>query len=60
IEPEENYIRIEKFLQQNPNFQLDDAANYLPNDVCKDGYMQTFPHSHNTDGAFAARLIKIS
>ncbi len=60
IEPEENSMRIEKFLAENPNFQLDDAANYLPQNVCKDGFMQTFPHVHNTDGAFAARLIKIS
>jgi len=58
IEPEENYLRIENFLAEHPNFRLDDASQYLPADVCKDGYMQTFPHLHHTDGAFAARLIK--
>jgi 16S rRNA (cytosine967-C5)-methyltransferase len=60
IEPEENMQIIEKFLQQNPNFELDRAENYLNPEICKDGYLQMFPHVHNTDGAFGARLIKKS
>lgn len=58
IEPEENEENIKWFLNEYPEFELDPAENYLPEEVCKNGFMQTFPHIHNTDGAFAARLIK--
>jgi len=58
IEPEENADSVRWLLENNPDLQLDPAENYLPAEVCRDGFMQTFPHIHNTDGAFAARLIK--
>lgn len=58
IEPEENEQQVEWFLQQFPDFTLDRAENYLPENICSNGYMQTFPHKHNCDGAFAARLVK--
>ena len=60
IEPEENSEQIIGFLEKHPEFVLDNADNYLPIEVCRDGFMQTFPHIHHTDGAFAARLIKQS
>ena len=58
IDPEENNLMAEWFLNTFPDFKLDPAENYLPKDVCKDGYMQTFPNIHGTDGAFAARFVK--
>lgn len=58
IEPEENFENIEWFLREHTNFRLDPAEKYLPEKVCKDGYLQTFPHIHYIDGAFSARLIK--
>ena len=58
IEPEENQDNVEWFLENHPEFELDPAEKYLPSDVCKDGYMQTLPHVHLCDGAFAARLVK--
>lgn len=58
IEPEENTDMIEWFLKEFPDFILDPAENYLPEEICKDGYMQTYPHTHGFDGAFAARLVK--
>ncbi len=58
IEPEENIEVVRWLMEQNPELELDPAEKYLPADVCKDGVMQTFPHLHNTDGAFAARLVK--
>lgn len=58
IEKEENEDNIEWFLKEFENYYLDPAENYLPPSVCKDGYMQTFPHRHSIDGAFAARLIR--
>lgn len=58
IDPEENIAIAEWFLQTFPEFKVDPAENYLPADVCKDGYMQTFPHLHHIDGAFAVRFVK--
>lgn len=60
IEPEENTMIAEWFLDKFPNFELDNAENYLPKEVCKDSYMQTYPHLHDTDGSFGARFIKKS
>jgi 16S rRNA (cytosine967-C5)-methyltransferase len=60
IDREENAGNIEWFLAEHPEFEIDPADRYLPPEVCKDGFMQTFPHIHHTDGAFAARLIKKS
>lgn len=57
-EPEENTENIQWFLENFDEFELDDASKYLPKEVCIDGMMQTLPHIHNIDGAFAARLIK--
>ena len=50
---------ITKFLEKNKDFELDNAENYISKKVCLNGMMQTFPHLHNTDGAFAARLKRI-
>lgn len=56
IEPEENTQIAQWILDNYSDFELDPADNYLPKEVCKDGFMQTFPHLHNSDGAFAARF----
>lgn len=58
IEPEENVENIEWFLNKHTEFELDPAENYLQPELCKAGYMMLYPHIHNIDGAFAARLIK--
>jgi len=58
IEPEENYNIIKKFLDNNPSFKLENASLYFPSDlVDENGCIQTFPHIHHMDGAFAAKLI---
>jgi len=60
IEPEENYGIIERFLSGNSNFKLESAKDKFPDDILDDhGCIQTFPHKHKMDGAFAAKLIKI-
>lgn len=58
IEPEENVNIIKKFLENNKNFVIDDAKKYVNEVYVKDGFIQTFPHLHNIDGAFGARLIR--
>lgn len=60
IETEENEDNIAWFLSEFPEFSLDPAENYLPAEVCEQGFMKTIPGKHLTDGAFAARLIRKS
>jgi 16S rRNA (cytosine967-C5)-methyltransferase len=61
IEPEENFEIIKKFLSDNNNFKLETANEYLPEQlVDSNGCVQTYPHIHQIDGSFAARLVRIS
>jgi len=60
IEPEENSEVVAWFLERHPEFELDRAENHLTADVCSDGFLQTFPHKHKSDGAFGARLTRKS
>jgi 16S rRNA (cytosine967-C5)-methyltransferase len=61
IEPEENFEIVKKFLQDNPNFRFESAKGMFPDELIdENGCIQTLPHIHKTDGAFAARLVKVS
>ena len=58
-EPEENEEIVETFLQEHPDFGLEDAGAHLPapaGDLAAKGYLRTWPHRHGIDGFFAARL----
>jgi 16S rRNA (cytosine967-C5)-methyltransferase len=59
---EENEDRISSFLESHPEFELTDPRPDLPEtayDLVDDGrYLRTFPHRHDLDGFFAARLRK--
>jgi 16S rRNA (cytosine967-C5)-methyltransferase len=60
IEPEENYEVVKKFLEGNPNFKFDSAKDKVADNlVDENGCIQTLPHRHLMDGAFAAKLIRI-
>jgi 16S rRNA (cytosine967-C5)-methyltransferase len=60
IEPEENFEIINKFLSNHPNFILVDAGDSLPKEVIDENKcVQTLPHIHQMDGAFAAKLKRI-
>lgn len=59
IEPEENFDIVKKFLANNPGFDLESAKDKFPNEILdENGCVQTLPHKHNMDGAFAAKLVK--
>jgi 16S rRNA (cytosine967-C5)-methyltransferase len=59
IEPEENELMVERFLQENKEFHTESASRFVPEGVTNStGYVYTFPHRHKMDGSFAARLIK--
>ena len=61
IEPEENFEIVKKFLAENPNFRFENAKERFPAELLdENGCIQTLPHIHKTDGAFAARLVRES
>jgi 16S rRNA (cytosine967-C5)-methyltransferase len=58
-EPEENQEVVKRFLDQHPEFRVENAAGFVSRDlVTADGYVETFPHRHAMDGSFAVRLVK--
>jgi 16S rRNA (cytosine967-C5)-methyltransferase len=60
IEPEENFLIVKKFLENHPGFKLESARDKFPDDIVdENGCIQTYPHVHQMDGAFSAKLIKI-
>lgn len=60
IEPEENFEIVKKFLDKHENFKLVNAAeNFSSELIDENGCIQTFPHIHHMDGAFAAKIIRI-
>ena len=61
IEPEENFEIVKKFLEENPNFTFESAKGKFPDEIIdENGCVQTLPHVHKMDGAFAAKLVRIS
>ena len=61
IEPDENIMIVQKFLTEHDNFQLQSARDFVPAEVLDaNDCVQTLPHVHKMDGAFAARLVRIS
>lgn len=60
IEDEENFQVVKRFLDNNPDFELKSGKGILPDDVLdENGCVQTFPHRHQMDGVFAAKLVKV-
>jgi 16S rRNA (cytosine967-C5)-methyltransferase len=56
---EENEDRVEHFLENHPEFRVEDASAFLPSEVVSEqGFLQTWPDLHGMDGSFAARLRK--
>lgn len=60
-EPEENVGVVREFLSKYSEFHIEDASPYMNKAlVTPEGFVETFPHRHQVDGSFAARLIKSS
>jgi 16S rRNA (cytosine967-C5)-methyltransferase len=60
IEPEENFEVVKKFLENNSNFKLLNASDNVSAELVDDhNCISTFPHIHQMDGAFAAKLMRI-
>lgn len=62
IEPIENEEVVQRFLTDFPMWTVENAKDFLPDIppsvITSQGFVQTFPHEHGIDGAFAARLRK--
>ena len=59
---EENERNVEGFLAAHTEFELEDAARYLPQQakhMVRGKYFQALPQRDNTDGFFAARMRKV-
>jgi 16S rRNA (cytosine967-C5)-methyltransferase len=59
-EPEETTKLIGAFLAGHPDFELEDASEFVPSEVVTNGSLLLYPHRHGTDGAFAVRLRRKS
>lgn len=61
LEPEENEQQVDWFLSENLNFVLEPPpAGTVQPDLLDEGRLHVLPHRHGTDGAFAARLRRVS
>ncbi|HUI63216.1 MAG TPA: 16S rRNA (cytosine(967)-C(5))-methyltransferase RsmB [Bacteroidota bacterium] len=59
MEPEENQQIVRTFLERHPEFALENAQAYVSHDLVNaEGFVETYPHRHDMDGSFAARLVK--
>jgi 16S rRNA (cytosine967-C5)-methyltransferase len=59
IMPEENQQVIAKFLELYPEMKIEPAGEFVPKELqLPEGYMQSLPHLHGIDGAFAVRMKK--
>lgn len=59
--PEENEKQIDLFLSSHPEFYLLPLAEVWPEGTtvpCNGSFMRLTPHRHNTDGFFAAILVR--
>ncbi|HEX6769155.1 MAG TPA: 16S rRNA (cytosine(967)-C(5))-methyltransferase RsmB [Candidatus Binatia bacterium] len=60
---DENEQVIENFLRKHSQFELTEAARYLPESarhMVRDKYFQALPQRDDTDGFFAARMRKVA
>ena len=61
LEIEENDAQVERFLSDQPNWRLEPPAEgAVPASVLDAGRLRVLPQKHGTDGAFAARLRRVS
>lgn len=62
LEEEENMQQVEAFLERHDDFELATAEGYLPEEVLNEEgtAYQTFPHRHQCDGHFGAKLVRKS
>lgn len=58
LEPEENEIQVDAFLERHAEFARAPGAGVAPDVLTAAGDFQTLPQRHGMDGAYAARLTR--
>jgi len=58
ITPEENAERVAAFLERHSSFSESRTPGTLPDSVVRSGRLETLPHVHGIDGAFAVCLMR--
>ncbi len=60
IEPDENFEIVKKFLFENTNYKLESAKGIVDDSLIdENGCIQAYPHIHQIDGSFAAKIIRV-
>jgi 16S rRNA (cytosine967-C5)-methyltransferase len=60
IEPDENEAIVQRFLENNKHFTIDDPTSFVSKAfITPRKTVETFPHKHTMDGSFAARLRRL-
>lgn len=54
LEPEENELQARAFTQRN-NWPIEAAPTWMQVNTTEEGWLQSWPHRHGTDGMFAAK-----
>lgn len=61
LEPEENDVQVDSFLSDNPSWILEPPPDgSVAPELLDGGRLRVLPQRHGTDGAFAARLRRMS
>jgi 16S rRNA (cytosine967-C5)-methyltransferase len=61
LEPEENDLQVQSFLADNLNWIIEPPPEgSVSPDLLDNGKLRVLPQRHGTDGAFAARLRRVS
>lgn len=61
LEPEENELQVEAFLAADARFRREPPADAVPGELLTAlGDLLLLPHRHGTDGAYAARLRRVT
>ena len=60
LEPEENEEQVSAFLTEDRRFVRDPAATVPPSLLSPEGDLRLLPHRDGTDGAYAARLRRVT
>ena len=60
LEPEENDVLVERFLESEPRGQLESACATFPHSAWAGRYVETIPGRDGGDGCFAARIRRLA
>ena len=54
----ENEENVEKFLKNNPNFEIVDISDMVQDNCSNGKYIKTLPHVQDFDGFFIAKMVR--